>query len=275
MLSKIASDSNILRYIKSLQIPALKNLGQNFLISQDVLSSIVGASGDLSQKHVIEIGPGPCTLTSCIAERSPKRLTLIEFDRRFESVIKKIGADELIFDDVLNVNLTPFFDDNTVIISNLPYNISVKLLYKLLSDIEKFDFFVFMFQKEVADRILATPNTKDYGKLSVLMQIFCQIERIIDVPPEAFRPAPSVSSTVLKITPVHLGPSISSINRGAFNQMLTKLFENRRKKLKKKLERFINCSGDFVSGMYDLRAEDISPSDYVLLYHELTKMGNI
>lgn len=257
------NSSSIVSFIKSLNLPPLKKFGQNFLINKGIVKKILDDAGDLSNRHVIEIGPGLGILTKEIIAKNPQRFTVIEFDTRFRDILSKSQIDQIIFQDVMLTNLEELTEPGTIILSNLPYNISVQLLYKLWPIFQSFDFFIFMFQKEVADRILALPNTKSYGKLSVFMQLYCDIQKVADLQPGSFYPAPAVSSTVLKIAPKQSAPVLSITK---FNAFLTAMFENRRKKLQKKLNRLITTVDDFVISQYPKRAENLSPAEYLELF---------
>lgn len=241
----------------------LKKLGQNFLIENSVVEKILLAAGDISNKNIIEIGPGLGMLTNEIKKNNPLSLTLIEYDTRFAEALNKIKADNIIWTDVLEVDFKQIAKASCIILSNLPYNISVELLYKLLPDFQLFESFIFMFQAEVANRISANPNSRAYGKLSVIMQTFANIEKILDVGPECFFPIPAVESTVLKITPI---TDNNDINITEYNSFLSKLFENKRKKLKKKLLGVISSIDEFVTDKNDLRAENITVEEYIKLF---------
>lgn len=258
---------SVLAYIKSLGIQPLKKFGQNFLINTSLITKIVSSAKDLENLNVIEVGPGPGILTREIVQHAPKSLTLIEYDSRIAPALQQFKDANIIFEDVLKVDFPQLALPPCCIISNLPYNISVELLYKLMPHFKLFEYFIFMFQKEVANRIKALPNTKEYGKLSVLMQTLSTVEEIAEVHPGSFYPAPSILSTVLRITPKENNLS----NISGFNNFLTILFENRRKKLKKKLSGIINIDDDFIKSKYDLRAEDLTPEEYMKLFEYIKK----
>lgn len=265
-------DESIVSYLRSIGVTPKKSLGQNFLINRSVIKRIVETCNDIKNVHVIEIGPGPGVLTRALKDACPLSLTLIEYDERFQDVLQSIGAEGIVFSDVLKVDLAKLVKRPCVFVSNLPYNISVNLLYKLMPIFNQIEYCVFMFQKEVADRIKAKPNTKDYGKLSVLMQTYCDIETVMQVSPGSFLPTPAVSSTILKITPLKPQPEV---NCDLFNHFLTKLFENRRKKLKNKLKGIITSDDDLIASKYDLRAEDVTVHDYVELFKHMIELESI
>lgn len=244
-------------------VKPLKKLGQNFLIENEVVEKILLAAGDITNKNIIEIGPGLGKLTREIEKNNPLNLTLIEYDTRFKEALNNIKVDNIIWANVLDVKFKEIARTPCMIISNLPYNISVELLYKLLPDFQLFESFIFMFQAEVGNRICAKPNSRAYGKLSVIMQTFANIEKVLDVSPESFFPIPAVESTVLKITPIN---NNNDINITEFNSFLSKLFENKRKKLKKKLLGVISNIDEFVSNKNDLRAENITVEEYIKLF---------
>ena len=168
-----------------------KRLGQNFLKNEDVLKRIVSIS-NLKNKNIIEIGPGKGALTKHIIAQEPKSLFLIEKDKSLKPYLEKLihekeQQSKIIYDDVLKVNLSEITPDKkSIIIGNLPYNISTTLIVNLLTIMNNFALLIFMVQSEVANRLCAKVSTKEYGRISVLSQLFCEIEKIFDVSPENF-----------------------------------------------------------------------------------------
>ncbi|QXK93144.1 16S rRNA (adenine(1518)-N(6)/adenine(1519)-N(6))-dimethyltransferase RsmA [Neoehrlichia mikurensis] len=188
------------------KIKANKSLGQNFIISDEITDKIVSYSQNITSDSIIEIGPGLGILTKSILKNNPKKLISIEKDHRFTDIYTKLAKDyhgkyEFKIADALNINYKTLANPPIKIIANLPYNISTTLLLKLLNDINHFDSLTLMFQKEVADRILAQPNSKSYGTLSILVQLLCKVEKMEDLMPDAFYPSPKVHSSILHIIP--------------------------------------------------------------------------
>lgn len=192
--------------LASYQLAPNKKLGQNFLYDSNLTDKIVRSAGLLADKTIIEIGPGPGGLTRSLLRAGVKKLYCIERDPRCLPVLEPleqgsnrachvIHADALSF-DYRTLDAPPF-----TIIANLPYNIATPLLIGWLNTIELFDQFTLMFQKEVVERIHASPQTKNYGRLAVITQFLCQTRPVFDIPSIAFMPPPKVTSSVINIVP--------------------------------------------------------------------------
>ncbi len=183
-----------------------KSLGQNFLVDQKIIDLIV-ESGNIGNKDsVIEVGPGNGSLTKKILDKKPKDFTVIEKDKRLTEILNDKFGDRLtiINEDMLKYNYYKFNKKKLIIFGNLPYNISTQILAKWVK-IENLDLFckkfILMFQKEVADRIIAKTNTKNYGRLSILSNWKMEIDKVIDIEPSSFNPSPKVKSTLLTFVP--------------------------------------------------------------------------
>lgn len=198
-------------------LSANKRLGQHFLTSQHFLTKITNVAKALNPTSILEIGPGKGYLTAHLAKITDT-LLCIEKDIRFQEILQPYNV---VFQDAMLFDIDQIGPE-CLLVSNLPYNISVHLILKFLSLQQ-----VVMVQKEVADRILSKHNCKDYGKLSVLIQTFAKIQRQFNVPPAAFSPAPKVTSTVICLTPIQ-----TSINLCQFTKMLDEFFLHRRKMMK-------------------------------------------
>ena len=183
-----------------------KSLGQNFLVDQNVLDKI-SEVGDVGKSDsVIEVGPGKGALTNNILKKKPRCLVVIEKDDQLSNFLLQNFKDKIkiINDDMMKISYENFDDNNYIIFGNLPYNISTQILAKWikLKNLDVFcKKFVLMFQKEVADRIIAKTNTKNYGRLSILSNWRMQINKVIDIEPESFYPKPKVRSTLLVLVP--------------------------------------------------------------------------
>jgi 16S rRNA (adenine1518-N6/adenine1519-N6)-dimethyltransferase len=256
--------------IRAHGLQAQKSLGQNFLLDQNLTDKIVRLSGDIQNLNIIEIGPGPGGLTRSILKGEPRSLSAIEYDPRAIEALESLkaaarGKLEIMAQDAL------LFDIGNIpapraIIANLPYNISTVLLFKWLEqvfkDSESLSFMSLMFQKEVADRILAEPDNKIYGRLSVMVQWLMDVKRLFDVPPSAFVPAPKVTSTVLYFKPKkHLGPKPDFEK---MEKILASAFGQRRKMIRSSLK-------DYLPSIEKLglnptkRAEQLSVEEYIQL----------
>lgn len=220
-----------------------KSLGQNFLFDLNLTEKIALFAGDLNESIVVEIGAGPGGLTRSILNLNPKKLIAIEKDSKsinalndyllpfFTKKLNIIEADAVKFDlrQIKNE-----YDCKIKIIANLPYNISTKLLTQWFDYIDIFDGLTLMFQKEVAQRIIAKKNTKSYGKLSIKSQLLCDIEHCMDITPEAFFPPPKVTSTVLNFTP-YSSPKYN-VDIKHLDKLTTATFNQRRKTLRSSLK---------------------------------------
>ncbi len=218
---------------------AIKNLGQHFLFDMNITRKIVNYAGDLADKNVIEIGPGPGGLTQAILEQPIAKLVAVEFDERAIAGLNELKNHyaeklEIINADALETDLRQMAPAPRVVMSNLPYNISTKLLTNWLEYASEIEFMVLMFQTEVAERITAVPGTKDYGRLSVITQWLCEAEILFDLPPSVFTPPPKVNSSIVKIT-LRREPLFKADKKKLENVLRT-AFNQRRKMLKSALK---------------------------------------
>ena len=247
-----------------------KHLGQNFIFDQNILNKIISNILPIENFNIIEIGPGPGGLTLAILKNKPKKIVLIEKDSSFFKIINNILTEysdiesSLIIDDFLNFNLEKNIDANTKIVSNLPYYLSTQILLKVLPLNDRIKEVMFTFQKEVADRITSQPNSKNYSRLSVIVQSVCDIKKRQNLPAKIFYPTPKVSSTVL--TFVRKKKII--INNFKSLEELTKLaFNKRRKSIKNSLKNINNIS-HFLNKLNiedTLRPEQISVDEFCKL----------
>ena len=220
---------------------AKKSLGQNFLIDKKMIHLITEV-GDINSKDIVlEVGPGTGNLTEKILEKKPKDFILIEKDKRLVDLLKqKYGNKINIFnEDILKFSYKNYYDKKLVIFGNLPYNISTQILAKWIKiqNLDKFcKRFVLMFQKEVADRIIAKTNTKNYGRLSIFANWKMNIEKIIDIEPISFKPAPKVKSTLLMFTPKK---KFFELNDPKNLEHVTNIFFSQRRKMIKKPLKFL------------------------------------
>lgn len=199
-------------HLEKYHLLAKKSLGQNFLFDLNLTSKIARQAGNLKDAEVLEIGPGPGALTRALLAQGAK-VTAIERDQRFEPILTEIQGvypDRLrvIFADALQIDGTELFNGvshKPLIIANLPYNIGTQLLLNWLTADDWPPFYrslTLMFQKEVAERIVAKPGAKDYGRLAILTGWRCSAKLLFDVPKQAFTPPPKITSSVVSITPL-------------------------------------------------------------------------
>ena len=255
-------------------IKAKKSLGQNFLIDQAIIDKIINTV-EIENKSILEIGPGTGNLTKNIIKKNPKKLIVIEKDNDLAHLLKKNLKTnfELINDDVLNINENKLDKDILTVFGNLPYNISTEILCKWILNIKKknfwFDNLVLMFQKEVADRIIAKFNTKNYGRLSILSNWKLEIEKICDVQPSSFFPKPKIDSSVLLLKPkLNFFPLTNPKNL----EKLTRIFfMHRRKMLKKSYNLLFNGNLEIANKLnldLSLRPQNLNFETYYKLSKE-------
>jgi len=217
-------------------IKAKKSLGQNFLIDDNILKKIIDIT-DIKDKTVLEVGPGTGNLTSFILRKKPKKFFVVEKDNSLILSLRKKFQDqiEIINDDILNINEKKFSQDKLIVYGNLPYNISTEILCKWIINLNNNNFWfqnlILMFQKEVAERIIANVNTSNYGRLAILAQWKLDIKKICDIKPYSFSPKPKVESSLLFFAPK---TKFFKINEPKNIELITRLFFNHRRKMIKK-----------------------------------------
>ena len=192
--------------IKRYGIGAKKSLGQHFLLDPNLCSRIARSTGPLEKINVIEIGPGPGGLTRALLDNGAKSVVTIEKDTRCIKALAELQAIypkrlEVIEANALKTNIVQLIPRPRSIIANLPYNIATTLLLKWLNQINEFENLALMFQKEVAQRLVAKPGSKSYGRLSIITQWLCKTQYNFDIKKQAFTPAPKVDSSVITLKP--------------------------------------------------------------------------
>ena len=216
-------------------ITAKKSLGQNFLIDENILEKITNST-DIYNKIILEIGPGTGNLTSYILKKNPKKMFVIEKDNELASDLENKFNNQItiINEDVLKIDETKLFKEEVTVFGNLPYNISTEILSKWIINLKKnfwFDCLVLMFQKEVADRIIAEFNTSNYGRLSIICNWKLNIKKICDIKPSAFIPKPKIDSSLLIFYPKK---NFVKIKDPKNLEKITRVFFNQRRKMLKK-----------------------------------------
>lgn len=243
---------------------AKKSLGQNFLVDPNYQRKIIQAVRQIYQgETILEIGPGQGALTQHLSEFAQK-IILVEKDTGLAQELAR-KYDSQIFIKVINVDflkwdLNALSDEKIIVVANLPYNVSTQILIKLLQNMNKFQYLFLMFQKEVAQRCVASPNSKDYGILSVWCQLLANVKKLFDVPPTAFRPRPKITSAVL-----HFQPSGIEFDKkqNQFMEFVKLIFSQRRKKIGtvlKAQQKYKNQILEDFSGkdLLEKRAENLS-----------------
>lgn len=255
---------------------ARKRFGQNFLQDQNVISNIVRAINPQLNENILEIGPGLAALTNPVSEKVNK-LKVIELDRDLADRLRHdpflapkleiYEADALNFD----FNLVGSPENKVRVFGNLPYNISTPLMIHLFSMSNVIKDMHFMLQKEVVERLAAAPNSKDYGRLSVITQYYCKVIPILEVKPGAFRPAPKVTSAVVRLVP-HDKPPFKVNNVKNLERVLAVAFNQRRKTIHNSVESILT-NDDLAKANVapNLRAENITLEQYCILANLLEK----
>jgi 16S rRNA (adenine1518-N6/adenine1519-N6)-dimethyltransferase len=212
-----------------------KSLGQHFLLDPNLLNHIAALAGPLDGIHVIEIGPGPGGLTRALLATGAAHVTAIEFDPRAAAAIQALAATAagrltLLQADALKIELPSLTPAPRAVVANLPYNIGTPLLISWLQNAGAFTSLTLMFQKEVAERICAAPNTPAYGRLSVLSQWLCATQTLLQIPASAFTPPPKIDSTLIRLIPNPIQPPPHHL--AAMQRLTAAAFGQRRKMLR-------------------------------------------
>jgi len=243
---------------------ARKRFGQHFLTDAATIDGIVDAIDPKPGERLVEIGPGLGALTLPLLARC-ERLTVIELDRDLAARLRKREGLAVVESDVLKVDFDALARDAgrpLRVVGNLPYNISSPILFHLLPSAGAVADQHFMLQKEVVERMAASPGGKDYGRLSVMLQWRYDIESVLDVPPEAFEPPPRVDSAVVRMQPL---PAAEGVDAALLGELVAVAFSQRRKLLRHTLGRWLEARG--FGGDFDVqrRAEEVPVADYLAL----------
>ncbi len=250
-----------------------RSLGQNFLIDRNVLEQIVDTV-EILNKEVLEIGPGSGNLTTFILKKNPKKIYTIEKDDELALLLKEKFSDEItiINDDILDISEDKISNEKLTVFGNLPYNISTEILSKWIVNMNKnfwFESLVLMFQKEVAERIIAESNTSKYGRLSILSNWKLNIKKIIDIKPQSFSPRPKIDSTLLLFTPKE---NFFELKNAKNLEIITRVFfSQRRKMLKKPFNQVFNNAKEIAEKFdinLNLRPQNLEPEMYFKLAKE-------
>ena len=252
-------------------IRAVRSLGQHFLNDRNLIRRIVRAAGPLDESSVLEVGAGPGGLTRELLTAGAVEVVTVERDRRCVAALDELAQDfpgrlRVIAGDALEVDETNLISGPAKIVANLPYNIATELFFKWQARPTRFDSLTLMFQKEVAERFIATPRTKAYGRLSVMAQWRYRIRRLLDVPPASFVPPPRVTSTVIQLTP--LVEPVAPSDAGSLQRVVAAAFGQRRKMLRQAL-RGLPCDTDALltaaEVAEDARAEELGIAEFCAL----------
>ena len=255
-----------------------KSLGQNFLHDRNIINKIINVSKIDSNDEVLEVGPGTGNLTKFIVSQKPKKVYVIEKDENLANALEKqyLNEVEVIKKDILKIPSEFYSGRKFLIFGNLPYNISTKILSNLcLNKSLKVSKMILMFQKEVAERILADVNSKEYSRITILSKWKFDIKKVTDVKPNSFFPRPKVHSTVLEFVPKK---KVHEIKDPGNLEKITRIFFSQRRKMIKKS---INVL--FKKVPFNYKKFSVSPSDrpqnidinkYLRIVNEYEALGN-
>ncbi len=249
-----------------------KSLGQHFLIDESIIDKIINNCDEIAYKNVLEIGSGSGNLTKKLLPKCLS-LTAIDFDDRVKIFMEEIkenfsdkftfyNMDALGFDEIKNIK------SPRVIVANLPYNVGTLMLIKWLKIINHFDYFVLMFQKEVAERIVAKVNTTNYGRLSIFTSIYANVEILFDVSPQSFLPTPKVFSSVIKLTPKK-NSFIDDVLLTKLEKVTNVAFSMRRKMIKQSIKKILNVNLESLNIDENKRPQEVSLEEFIKIANTL------
>lgn len=249
-----------------------KSLGQHFLTDHAVISQIIESIDSIDKKNIIEIGPGTGNLTKQLLYYA-KSVTAIEKDKRLIPTLNQIKLENpntfnFHMADAINYNFNEIIKDshNSIIVSNLPYNVGTAIFLNLLKYIDLYQYAILMFQTEVANRITASVGNKCYGRLSVISNIVASTQKLFDVPATAFTPAPKVSSSVIQVA---YTPHQYNAEFMKKLQTVTQLcFSMRRKVIKNTLKKY-NIDYEGLNINPNARAEELTLQDYIVITNHI------
>ena len=252
-----------------MEVKAKKSLGQHFLKDMEVANNIARAiegDGDI----VLEIGPGMGVLTKLIKKFNYKKLYVSEVDLEsiFYLVANKIVEKEQILGDFMKLDIEELFGKDIAVIGNFPYNISSQIVFKTIDDRKYINIFAGMFQKEVAERICASPGNKQYGILSVMVQAYFDTEYLFTVEPEVFNPPPKVKSGVIRLK--RRENLNIDCDEDLFKKIVKTTFNTRRKMLRVSLKRLIGANDFLKDDFYMKRPEQLSVEDFIRITNEIS-----
>jgi 16S rRNA (adenine1518-N6/adenine1519-N6)-dimethyltransferase len=258
-------------------IRAKKSLGQNFLVDKNIIDKIINTI-PITDNEILEVGPGTGNLTKEILKKDPSKMYLIEKDTLLAESLNKIVDERVkIFnEDILEFNESSLSKNKIKVFGNLPYNISTEILSNWITNLKEecwFTDLVLMFQKEVADRIIAQSNTSAYGRLSILANWRLNINKICDISPESFSPRPKIQSTLIHFTPKK---KFAEIKNPINLEKITRIFfSHRRKMLKKPFNQIFNGKVDLLNKFnldLNLRPQNLDFDTYYKLTIEYEKL---
>ena len=257
-----------------------KSLGQNFLTDKNIVNIIINTGNIKKNDIVLEVGPGTGNLTEKILSKNPKKLFAVEKDKSLAKKLHEKFREKIILinDDILKIDEKKYSKDPMIVFGNLPYNISTQILIKWIryNNLNNtFKKFILMFQKEVAERIIAETNSKNYGRLAVLSSWKLNIEKITDVSPNSFYPIPKVKSTILLIEPKS---EYFNLKNPKNLEHITNIFFNQRRKMIKKPLNIIFKNVNEISKKLNInindRPQNLSSLKYFEICREYESLGS-
>ena len=260
-------------------IQAKKSLGQNFLVDRNILEKIVNIT-QIKDKTILEVGPGTGNLTSFILKKKPRKIFVVEKDEDLANHLEETFKNQLtiINDDILKINESSLFKSKVTVFGNLPYNISTEILSKWIANSTKdlwFNNLILMFQKEVADRIIAKFDTSNYGRLSIISNWKLNVEKICDIKPDCFSPRPKIDSSLLFFSPKK---DFFKIENPKNLEKVTRIFFNhRRKMIKKPFNQLFNGNQKVLDELnidLNLRPQNLDLNTYYKLTQAYEKLGS-
>ena len=263
-----------------MEIKPKKSLGQNFLTDKNIIQSIINVGNITKESVVLEVGPGTGNLTEFILEKKPKKIFVVEKDKNLVNLLNKKFKEKIniINEDILKFKLNSISNENLIIYGNLPYNISTEILIKWITEQEKFlscEKLILMFQKEVAERILAKTNSKNYGRLSIISNWKLDIKKEFNISSKCFFPKPKVDSTLLSFEPKK---NFFHIKNPKNLEKITRIFFNqRRKMIKNPLKQIFKNPEKIIRDLElntNLRPQNLKPLTYFNITKEYEQLIN-
>ena len=238
-----------------------KKWGQNFLIDSNIIEKIVSSINISSNDQILEIGPGKGAITTQLAKKV-KKITAIEIDSKLCNILeeKNIPNLSIINNDFLKIDLDRL--SSNIVVGNLPYYITTPILFKIFKSKLKWENIFFLMQKEVAERIIGSPSTKAYGRLTIMSQIFSNPKILFNISPNVFRPIPKVESSFVQFSK-DKNYEINDYQR--FENIIRKIFNQRRKKLKNCIDENMKLNLLNRENLLNKRPGDITVKEYVEL----------
>ena len=240
-----------------MDIPIRKSWGQNFIIDKNTINKIERIIRPKKNEHIIEIGPGRGAITIPLLNQV-KYITAIEIDPLLVQYLNNKNKPNLIVKNEDFMDWVPSFKNKRKVFGNLPYYISSPIIFKLIKD-KRFNEIIIMLQKEVALRMLATPDNKDYSRMSVMAQTFCNIKYETKISKNVFNPKPNVDSCIISLKRKEI-----KLNFTQYSQYIKQAFKHKRKKIKNNLKNYVNDDGLKIFG--ERRPEDISVNEYIDIF---------